>query len=58
MHAKQIAIPLKPTALLPPKADSRPTLVLDLDETLVHCSLTDFKYRQFSFDLHTTTSTD
>jgi hypothetical protein len=51
MYSKQITIPFKPTALLPAQMDERPTLVLDLDETLVHCSLTDFKYRQFTFDL-------
>lgn len=35
--------------LLPPKTDNKPTLVLDLDETLVHCSTIQQKGADFSF---------
>lgn len=39
--------------LLAPKTDNKPTLVLDLDETLVHCSLRSYEYAQCSFLLET-----
>jgi len=35
--------------LLPPKLDDKPTLVLDLDETLVHCSTMEMEDCHFAF---------
>ena len=41
----------KPEYLLPPQQRNLPTLVLDLDETLVHCHMSAFENFQAVFEI-------